>query len=483
MNLKLITYIAGFFFLMLSLLMLVPAAANWRYHEIASEHCYLYSAFGLGITSLIMILTCNPRQNTHSMTAREILLLTNFIWISAGLASALPIMLAEHVSYTDAVFEAMAGLTTSGTTIFPHLNDVSAGTLLWRSLLQWVGGMGFILLGAAVLPFLKVGGMRLFQIDTSDTSEKILPRSGSIAKRILLVYLILSIICILLLKIEGMPWFDAFNYGMTTISTGGFAPHDKSIAFYDSTLIYWTIIFFMLIGSLPFLLLWRFFCGQYKKLINDSQVRAFITMIIITWFSMTLWLWHHSHYSLVDAFTLIAFDTTSIISTTGFYINDYSIWGHFAVCAFFFLTFIGGCSGSTSGGFKVFRVQIAFRMLSIELKKQSHPRSIIFHQYNGHKINDDILRSLISFSFFYLLAFVLLSLMVSLTNVDFVTAISCVIGILSNSGQALGAAIGPFDAYTALPSAAKWMLTFGMLIGRLEVIAVLILFSPYYWRR
>ena len=483
MKLKPIIHITGLFFLLIGLLMLVPAMMDYANHNRVSTDAYSSSSFMVTVTSLLMIFSCRPKDKMTHMSAKEMLLLTNIIWIGSGLVAAIPMMLAENVSYTDAVYEAVSGITTTGGTIFQHLAQVSKGTLLWRSLLQWVGGIGFIVVGIAVLPFLKIGGMRLFQTESSDTSEKILPRSGAIAKRILGVYIILSFICILLLKIEGMSWFDAVNYGMATISTGGFSTHDNSMAFYHSSIIYWTVILFMLVGSIPFLLIWRFSRGEYRALTKDSQVRTFIMMMIGIWMIVGVWLWLHSDDTFFNSITLAAFNTTSVVSTTGFVLTDYSSWGHFAICIFFFLAFIGGCSGSTSGGLKIFRLQISFRLLSIELKKQAHPRAVILHQYNGQKITDDILRSLIAFSFFYLLAFALLSLAISLTQVDFTTAISSVIGNLSNAGPGLGVITGPAGTYATLPSVAKWLLSLAMLIGRLEIITMLVLFSPNFWRR
>ncbi len=463
--------------------MLIPALADYINQNIASVESYTFSCLLTVLVSLIMIFSCKPKANMSPMSAKQMLLLTNIIWIGCGLIAAIPMCFAEHISYTNAFYESISGITTTGGTIFPDLSKVSSGTILWRSLLQWVGGIGFIVVGIAILPFLKVGGMRLFQTESSDTSEKILPRSGAIAKRILGVYVIFTLLCMLMLKIEGMSWFDALNYSMATISTGGFAPHDSSMAFYQSSLIYWTVIFFMLLGSLPFLLLWRFSQGETKALTKDSQVKTFITILICTWFTLGVWLWFHSDYSFFKSFTLAAFNTTSIVSTTGFSLTDYSAWGHFAICFFFFLAFVGGCSGSTSGGFKIFRIQISLRLLSIELKKQAHPRSIILHQYNGERITDDILRSLIAFSSFYLLTFALLSLAMSMTNVDFLTAVSSVAGNLSNSGPGLGAVTGPAHTYAALPAVSKWLLSLVMLIGRLEVITMLVLLSPGFWRR
>ena len=484
MRLAPIIHISSLFFLVTGVLMMIPATVNYVCVRMPSFYYYLSCALVAMLVSMAaIVLTYAKQTNASYMNAKEMLLLTNITWAGCGLIAAIPIYLAENIAYTDAVFESISGITTTGGTIFSQLKNVSEGTLIWRSLLQWIGGIGFIVVGIAVLPFLHVGGMRLFQTESSDISEKILPRSAEIAKRILFVYLTFSISCILLLKLEGMTWFDAVNFGMATISTGGFSPHDNSIEFYNSPMLYWSIIIFMLIGSLPFILLWRLFCGEYKVFAFDSQVRTFILLMVCTWLILGLWLWDNSTYSFFNALTLAAFNVTSIVSTTGFVLTDYSNWGNFAICAFFFLAFVGGCSGSTSGGIKMFRIQISFRLLSIELKKQVHPRAVILHQYKGQKINEDILRSLIAFSFFYLLMFALLSLAISLTQVDFMTAISSVVGNLSNAGPGLGIITGPSGTYATLPTSAKWVLIFAMLLGRLEIITILVLFSPSYWKR
>lgn len=481
MNIKTTIHIASLIFLFLGLAMLIPACINFTGNHMHAAGAYSGCSLIVVITSTII--TIYTKQQQPHLNIRETFLLTNLIWIGSGLIAALPMMYAEHITYTDAVYEAISGIATCGGSIFKRLADISPGTILWRSLLQWIGGIGFMLVGIAIFPFLKLGGMRLLHIEFSDTSEKILPTTSAITKRVLIVYSIATISCIALLVLEGMHWFDAINFSFSTISTGGFAPHDASVAYYNNFTMYWTIIFFMLFGSVPMILVWRFFRGEFSALIKDSQVKVFISVILCMWLVMSVWLWLHSDYSFSKAFTLSVFDTTSIFSTTGFVLTDYTSWGSFAICMFFFIAFVGGCSGSTAGGLKVFRLQISFMLLSVEMKKKVHPHAVIVYQYNNQPVSDAIQSSLIAFCFLYLLVFAIICLLISLTGIGFTTVISSVISNLSCVGAGLTKVTGPFGSYDSFPPLAKWLLSLTMLLGRLEIMTLLVLFNPGFWRQ
>ncbi len=480
MNIKLVLHVANAVFSLLGLFMIIPAFVNLHYNHTHSSIIYFVCSFMVvAICSTLFLIT---RQKNYDLNTKETFLLTNLIWAGSGLIAALPMMFAENIPYVDATYEAISGVTTCGGTIFTRLSEVSPGTIFWRSFLQWIGGLGFVLVSIVVFPFLKVGGARLLRTELSDVSEKIMPRYTDVAKRYLVVYSIATILCIVLLKIEGVKWFDAINFGFSTVSTGGFSPHDDSITYYDNVTMYWTIIFFMLFGSVPMALVWCFFRGNYKALLKNSQVRTFITMVVCIWLIMSLWLWQHSEYSFLKAFTLSAFDTTSVISTTGFVLTDYDTWGSFATFMFFFLAFIGGCSGSTTGGIKIFRLQISFQLLLTEIKRKVHPQAVVEYKYSGYPISDAILKSLVAFYFLYLAIFSIACLLISLTNFDFTTIISSVIGNFSSVGVGLTKVTGPFGSFASFPPFAKWLLSLIMLLGRLEIIPLLILLTPGFWR-
>ncbi|WOG25719.1 TrkH family potassium uptake protein [Endozoicomonas sp. 8E] len=444
-------------------------------------------AYSFGLSALITLLTGVPlyyfcRVPVFNLKPRQIFLLTNTSWLTLSAFAALPLYIQLDISYTDAFFETMSGITTTGSTVLSGLDQMNTGVLLWRSLLQWLGGIGFIVLAVAVLPFLKVGGMRLFQSESSDWSDKAMPRSGSIAKRIVCIYLGMTIFCAYLYFLGGMHGFEAINHAMTTLSTGGYSTSDSSMGHFHNPFIHWVAIVFMIFGSLPFVLFVKFLRGDSQSLLRDNQVQAFLKLLFILWVFLTLRLFINGDYSLFKSLTLVAFNTTSVITTTGFALTDYESWGGFAAALFLCLTVIGGCSGSTAGGIKVFRFQIAARLLGIQLKQLAHPRACFVQSYNGHKISSDILRSLIAFCFFFALLTTILTLLLSFLGLDLVTSLSGALTAVANVGPGLGDIIGPAGNFSSLPDAAKWFLSVGMLLGRLEVITVLVLFTPTFWK-
>lgn len=409
-------------------------------------------------------------------------MITTLCWLAVSGFAALPLWFKLPISYTDAFFETMSGITTTGSTILTGLDRLAHSVLIWRSLLQWFGGIGFIVVAVAVLPQLKVGGMRLFQSESSDWSEKTLPRSGAIAKRIIGTYLLMTATCAYLYLLGGMTMFEAINHAMTTVSTGGYSTSDASMGFFTSQLVIWTSTTFMILASLPFTLFVRCMRGEYQSLHKDIQVQAFVILLVVIWLILSLWLWNNSHYSFWQALTLVSFNITSTVSTTGYAYGDYTLWGGFAKLMFFFLLCVGGCSGSTAGGIKIFRFQIGSKLLHIQLKHLIHPKACLVQNYNGQKITDDILRSLIGFSFFFILLIVVMSLLLTLCGLDPITSVSGATTAVANVGPGLGKIIGPAGNFSSLPDGAKWILSAGMLLGRLEVITVLVLFTPIFWK-
>lgn len=479
MNLRPVLYVIGLFLTALAKIMLVPVIFDLLSGQADFWDFLLAAIITLTVGGLLTILF---HCSQFEIRPRQIFLITNLCWLTLSCFAALPLWLKLPISYTDAFFETISGVTTTGSTILSGLDTMYPDVLLWRSILQWLGGIGFIVMAVAILPFLKVGGMRLFQTESSDWSEKAMPRSGSIAKRICVIYIGLTIFCAYLYYLGGMTGFEAINHGMTTLSTGGYSTSDASMGHFTNPFIIWVSTIFMILGSLPFVLYVRCLKGDTECLYKDVQAQAFLSFLVILWLGFAYWLHTHSNYSFWTSLTLVAFNTTSTITTTGYALGDYTLWGGFSVILFFFLTFIGGCSGSTTGGIKIFRFQIGAKLLYIQLKQLVHPRACFVQTYNGQQINSEILRSLIGFSFFFALLITLMTLLLSLCGLDPVTSVSGAATAVANVGPGLGKIIGPAGNFSALPDTAKWVLSFGMLLGRLEVITVLVLLTPTFWR-
>lgn len=457
--------------------MLIPALVVWLIDDFGG-YAFVMSATLTFLSGSLLAYFTHTKQ--FNLTTRQIFLLTNISWTLIGIFAALPFCLVEDMPYTDAFFETMSGITTTGSTVIIHLSTINSGILFWRSILQWFGGIAFIVMAIAILPFLKVGGMRLFQSESSDWSEKALPRST--AKQIMIIYLCLTLLCMCLYWLAGMNLFDAVNHAMTTVSTGGYSTHNASMGHFSNPWIHWIAIIFMILGSLPFILFVKFLRGNRASLLHDSQVRAFVLFLVMIWLLVSTWLWFNSSYDWFESLTLAAFNCTSIVTTTGFTFTDYSLWGGFAIGIFFVLAFIGGCSGSTTSGIKIFRFQIGFKLLHIQLKQSNHPRAFFTQNYNGIEITNDILRSLVAFGSFYGLLIAMLMISLSLLGLDLVTSLSGAVSAIANVGPGLGEIIGPAGNFATLPASAKWLLCIGMLLGRLEVITMLIILLPSFWR-
>jgi trk system potassium uptake protein TrkH len=398
------------------------------------------------------------------------------------LFAALPFLLTEHVSYTDAVFESMSGITATGSTVLSGLDDMSPGILMWRSMLHWLGGIGFIGMAVAILPLLRIGGMRLFQTESSDRSEKVMPRSHMVAKSILLVYVGITAVGSLAFWGAGMSLFDAINHAMSAISTGGFSTSDASLAHWPQPAVHWVAVVVMILGSLPFTLYVATLRGNPWALLRDQQVQGLLMMLGVTWLVLSAWYWYTAQLPWWEALRHVALNVTSIATTTGFALGDYSLWGNFALMLFFYLGFVGGCSGSTAGGIKIFRFQVAYILLKANLNQLIHPRAVIKQQYNGHRLDEEIVRSILTFSFFFGFTIGLIALALSLLGLDWMTALTGAASTVSGVGPGLGGTIGPAGNFSSLPDAAKWILSVGMLLGRLEIITVLVLCMPAFWR-
>ncbi|MBP8203282.1 MAG: TrkH family potassium uptake protein [Pseudomonas sp.] len=479
-TLRIIAFILGIFLITLAISMLIPMLTLLLYSRTDDINAFFWSSLVTAAVGLAMVIPGRPKE--AQLRPRDMYLLTTGSWLVVCIFAALPMVLIHHISYTDAFFETMSGVTTTGSTVLSGLDHASPGLLIWRSMLQWLGGIGFIGMAVAILPLLRVGGMRLFQTESSDWGEKVMPRSHMAAKYILFIYLTLTLGGFLGFWLAGMTPFDAINHAMTSISTGGYSTSDSSLANWTQPAVHWVAVVLMICGGLPFTLYVATLRGNRKALFKDHQVRGFLGFLLATWLVFGTWLWLHSDNSWLDAFRIVAVNVTSVVTTTGFALGDYTAWGSFAVLLFFYLTFVGGCSGSTSGGLKIFRFQVAYVLLRANLQQLVHPRAVIKQQYNNHNLDEEIVRSLITFSFFFTITIGVIALGLTLLGLDWVTALTGAATAVCNVGPGLGPIIGPAGNFSSLPDAAKWLLTIGMLLGRLEILTVLVLVTRAFWR-
>lgn len=474
-----VLHIVGLFLLLLAALLLVPTMYALAASEIEWQP-FLKSAVIAAAAGTLLVLAFPIDR--FRLFPREAFAVTSLTWLMVSCFASLPMILIEHISFTDAFFETMSGITTTGSTVLTRLDHHPEAILLWRSLLQWVGGIGFIVMGIAILPFLRIGGMHLFQSESSDWTGKVVPRFGGFAKTIGLIYIGLTAANALLYWVFGMTFFDAVNHAMTTVSTGGYSTHDDSMGHFHSRSIQWLGTIFMILGSIPFALYVIAMRGNASTLFADHQVRGFLWLLLLASVSLAVWLMLSQHKPWFDALTLATFNVTSIVTTTGFASDNYQHWGVFAGVLFFYLTFVGGCSGSTTGGIKIFRFQIAFMLLRDHLFRLVHPNAVIDQRYNNREIKIDIVRSILTFSFFFAATIALLALLLSALGLDFQTSLTGAATAVANVGPGLGPVIGPDGNFSTLPDAAKWLLSFGMLLGRLEIMTVLVLLTPMFWR-
>jgi trk system potassium uptake protein TrkH len=374
----------------------------------------------------------------------------------------------------------MSGITTTGSTIISNLNEMPKSILLWRAILQWLGGIGIIIMAITLMPIMNVGGMQLFKISNNDSSEKILPKSKEIALRLIYIYTSLTLLCGITYKIFGMNYFDSLTHSMTTIATGGFSNYNESIGFFNSISIEISAMIFIILGSLPFIAYIKFISGNRKILFNDIQIRTFFKIIIYSIIILSIYFIISKPLEL--NLRSIFFNVISILTGTGYVNAEFDTWGSFTLILFLGLMFIGGCAGSTTCGVKIFRIQILYLFFVNQLKKIIYPKGIFVLKYDKNPIDNKFISSIISFIYMYLVIFFILTALLSLTGLDFVTSISGAATSISNVGPGLGSIIGPNGDFSSLPDISKWILTLGMILGRLELFAILVLFLPSFWR-
>lgn len=479
MNCNPVFFVVGILLTILSVTMLLPAIVDLSTNN-PDWKIFVSSSIITSFTGVLLIIV--TREEDFRIDMRQAFLLTNLSWIVIALFGSMPFYFSElSLSFTDSFFEAMSGITTTGSTVLNSLNNTDPGILLWRSILQWLGGVGIIIMALSILPLLQVGGMQLFKAESIDV-EKVLPSASKIAAYIGAIYIGLTFICAICYSIAGMTIFDSFAHAMTTIATGGFSTHDQSIGYFKSASIESIAIIFMLIGSLPFVLYLHLIKGRTKPILNDSQVRVFLAVIILSVFTVTLHLMNTQNISLSQAFRLGSFNFVSIITGTGYASADYSQWGTFIISLAFFLMCVGGCAGSTTCGIKIFRFQVLYSVFLVQMKKLLSPHGIFEARYNNKPIPDGVPMAVMSFFFMFAISFSVIAIALQLIGLDFLTSMSGAATAISNVGPALGDIIGPSGTFKPLPDAAKWVLCVGMLLGRLELFTLLVMLHPNFWR-
>ncbi len=474
-----IVYVIGLVVAVLGATMFLPMAVD-LYYGSPDWAVFLSSAvISLVVGGSLALATANSVG--HGLTIQQTFLLTTLIWIALPLFGALPFVLGEiGARPVDAFFEAMSGMTTTGSTVFSGLDDLPEGLLLWRSMLQWFGGVGIIVVAMVFLPELRVGGMQVFRSEAFDTMGKVLPRAVQIAGRISAIYLGLTLLNILAYIAVGMTPFDAINHAFTTISTGGFSTHDASFGTYQGAPEYVASVF-MLLGSLPFVRYIQIVQGTARPLFLDPQVRGYLTVVLTVTLAMTFFrlVFNGDHFE--HGFREGIFNVTSIISGTGYASVDYQLWGTFPVVTFFFLGLVGGCAGSTACSVKIFRYQLLFASVRARVRAIHTPHGVFTPRYAGRPVGEDILSSVMAFFVMFVVSLGLLSVALSLTGLDTVTAVSGAATALANVGPGLGDTIGPAGNFASLNDTAKWLLAIAMLVGRLEVLSVFVLFTHRFW--
>ena len=480
MDLRPVGYVIGLLVAVLGVAMLIPLLVDLAEGR-GQWPVFLQSAVITLVGGLAIALACASGVK-EGMTIQQTFLLTSSVWVALPVFGAIPFILGEtDARVVDAVFEAMSGLTTTGATVFNGLDDLPKGLLIWRSILQWLGGIGIIIVAMVFLPELRVGGMQIFKSEGFDTFGKILPRAGQIATQISGLYVAFTMICSIVYISLGMNVFDATAHAMTTISTGGFSNYDASFGVFQGPLEYVAALF-MLLSALPFVRYVQLINGNPTALHRDPQVRGFVMTIAVLVVLLVLLLEEGVHLDNEQAVREALFNTVSIISGTGYASVDYMQWGGFAVALFFFMGLIGGCAGSTACSIKVFRYQLLFASIRAQLRRIRSPHGIFTPRYDGRPVTEEVLASVMTFFMFFTLTLGLVSVALSMTGLDFVTSVSGAAAALGNIGPGLGDIIGPAGNFSSLNDTAKWILTVAMLLGRLELMVVYVIFTVKFWR-
>ena len=476
---KTVFFIVGILLIILGIFMMVPYAVQLIYDE--ESNSFFSSSIITIFIGILTVLACLKKEN--QLNLQQAFLFSTLAWVSIALFGSLPFMLSSlKLTLSESFFESMSGITTTGSTVISDLDSAPKSILLWRAIMQWLGGVGIIVMATTVMPLLKVGGMQVFKTDSSGT-EKILPKTIEVAFAIISIYTALTLACSITYWLQGMDVFDSIAHALTTLATGGFSTHNESIGYFKNPGIEFAATVFIILGSLPFIAYLKFIKGNKKIFLEDTQIKGFLYLLILSILIMFIYLFlNNTEYSFIDNIRISSFNVISILSGTGYVTDDFGLWGEFPLIFFLFLMFVGGCAGSTTCGIKVFRLQILFVFVGNQIKKLIYPNSIFIVNYNKQKVEDSFVNSVIIFIFSYLFLFMIIAMLLSISGLDFLSAISGAATSISNVGPGLGEMIGPNGNFSQVSDVSKWILSFAMLLGRLEIFAVLVLFLPSFWR-
>lgn len=481
-NFKAIFSVLGLLLMLNGGFMLLCLPVSFYFHD-GNWHALLIAGIiTLGIGAMGYFLTQN--RTSGGLSKRDGYLVVTFGWLFMSLFGSLPYMISGEIpSFTDAFFETLSGYTTTGASILNDIESMSEGILMWRSLTQWIGGMGIIVLTVAILPLLGIGGMQLFIAEAPGvTPDKLKPRITDTAKRLWLIYLGLTLFEAVLLKVGGMSYFDAINHSLTTMATGGFSTKQASVAYFSSPFIQYVIIVFMFLAGTNFTMIYFGLHGQVKKVLENEEFKYYFGFTVGFTILITFVVYMVSDGTFESSFRDSLFQLVSIITTTGFVTADYTSWAPLATVIFFMLMFVGASAGSTAGGVKVVRHVILLKNSIMELRRQIHPNAVVPVRLNKKAVSSEITFNIMAFMIIYFMVFAVGSILISSFGFDFDTSIGAVATCLGNIGPGFGK-VGPLDNFALISAPAKWILAFLMLLGRLELFTVLILFTPYYWTK
>ncbi|UCS92921.1 TrkH family potassium uptake protein [Echinicola marina] len=477
---KAIGKIMGGLLMLLGLLML-PGIGFSYYYKSGDQMPLIYSAFvSMAMGAILFFSFSKQDQNIRK---REGYLIVGLSWLFMSLFGMLPYLVSGTIpNIPDAIFETVSGLTTTGASVLNDIEALPKGILFWRSMTQWIGGLGIIVLTVAIFPLLGIGGIELFVAESpGPTSDKLHPRIRETAKRLWYVYVGLTILCTVLYYLGGMTFFDAINHALTTLATGGFSTKNASMAFYESPFIQYVAIVFMLLAGTNFTVIYFGLVGKFDKVWKSDEFKAYVLVVVLIIAALTVPVYYFSGESAEKAFRDTAFQVSSLMTTTGFVTADYTSYGHGLTIFFFLILFIGGCAGSTAGGIKFIRHLTFFKNTILEFKRIVHPRAVVPLKINGDRVTGKIITHIMNFLLIYLMVFVLGSVALSVLGYDMLTSFGAIATCLGNVGPAIGN-VGPLNNFAFFDPVAKLFLSFIMLLGRLELYTILILFTSYFWR-
>lgn len=481
MDLRPVGYIIGLTTATLGVMMLFPMALDWA----AGNDNWLAFLESALITFSVGALVALASQNAlgKGLTLRDTFLLTTGVWVVLPLASALPFILgAPQASLTDAVFEAVSGITTTGTTVFVGLDDLPPGVNLWRGMVQWIGGLGIIIIALIFLPVMKVGGMQFFRTEAFDTLGKVLPRTVDISVMLVQIYVAITVTCAIIYWAMGMTGLEAVVHAMTTIATGGFSTSDQSFAMFSGPMEYVAVLF-MVLSTLPFIRFVQLAQGSARPLLADSQVRAYLLWVAVAIGAVVVWRMVMLGDAAEPVLRESAFNVVSVFTGTGYGSADVLGWGGFPFVVLMIVGFIGGCTSSTGCSVKVFRYLVMFQAIGTQLRRIASPSAVQAVRLDGRKVGEDVITSVIAFFAMFVLIFGLLAVALSMTGLEPKTAITAAWTAIANIGPVYGPEVGPTGAVSAFSGSAKWLMIVGMLLGRLELLSVFVLFTLRFWMR